>query len=122
MSPERRRNLAASVRQRLLNLARERSEDFNYLLTRYANERLLFRLAGLGPPRPVRAQGCDPVRVVARRSASRNADLLGLEKTRRTRDGPLKHGAQKTTKSRVRTPTIAPTTAAITPAFCQEIH
>ena len=28
MSPERPRNLAASVRQRLLNLARERSEDF----------------------------------------------------------------------------------------------
>ena len=45
MSPERRRNLAASVRQRLLNRARERGEDFNYLLTRYANERLLFRLA-----------------------------------------------------------------------------
>lgn len=45
MSPGRPRNLAASVRQRLLNRARERHEDFNYLLTRYANERLLFRLA-----------------------------------------------------------------------------
>ena len=45
MSPERPRNLAASVRQRLLNRARERHEDFNYLLTRHANERLLFRLA-----------------------------------------------------------------------------
>ena len=45
MSPERPRNLAASVRQRLLNRARGRGEDFNYLLTRYANERLLFRLA-----------------------------------------------------------------------------
>ena len=45
MSPERPRNPAASVRQRLLNRARERREDFNYLLTRYANERLLFRLA-----------------------------------------------------------------------------
>ena len=45
MSPERRRNLAASVRQRLLNLARERSEDFSHLLTRYSNERPLFRLA-----------------------------------------------------------------------------
>ena len=45
MSPERPRDLAASVRQRLLNQARERGEDFNYLLTRYANERLLFRLA-----------------------------------------------------------------------------
>ena len=45
MSPEGLRNLAASVRRRLLNRARERREDFNYLLTRYANERLLFRLA-----------------------------------------------------------------------------
>ena len=45
MSPRRLRNLAASVRQRLLNIARERSEDFNHLLTRYANERLLYRLA-----------------------------------------------------------------------------
>lgn len=46
MSPQHPRNLAASVRQRLLNRARERSEDFTSLLTRYANERLLFRLAG----------------------------------------------------------------------------
>lgn len=45
MSRERPRNLAASVRQRLLNRARERGEDFNHLLTRYVNERLLFRLA-----------------------------------------------------------------------------
>lgn len=34
----------ASVKQRLLNLARERGEDFNFLLTRYAIERLLYRL------------------------------------------------------------------------------
>jgi hypothetical protein len=33
------------VRQRLLNLSRERGEDFNFTLTRYANERLLYRLA-----------------------------------------------------------------------------
>lgn len=39
------KNLPASVRQRLLNLSRERGEDFNFLLTRYANERLLYRLA-----------------------------------------------------------------------------
>lgn len=43
MSPE--RNLSASVHRRLLNRARERGEDFNYLLTRYGNERLLYRLA-----------------------------------------------------------------------------
>lgn len=39
------RNVPASVRQRLLNRARERGEDFNYLLTRYATERPLYRLA-----------------------------------------------------------------------------
>jgi predicted nucleotidyltransferase component of viral defense system len=37
-------NLAASVRQRLLNRAVEKGEDFNLVLTRYALERLLYRL------------------------------------------------------------------------------
>ena len=37
-------NLAASVKQRLLTLSRERKEDFNLLLTKYALERLLFRI------------------------------------------------------------------------------
>ena len=38
-------NVAASIRQRLLNLARERGEDFQQMLTNYALERLLYRLA-----------------------------------------------------------------------------
>jgi predicted nucleotidyltransferase component of viral defense system len=38
------RNLAASVRQRLLNLAQTQKEDFNLVLTRYGIERLLYRL------------------------------------------------------------------------------
>ena len=38
------KNPAASVRQRLLNLARERGDDFNLLLSRYVHERLLYRL------------------------------------------------------------------------------
>lgn len=38
-------DVGASVRTRLLRLARERGEDFQLVLTRYANERLLFRLA-----------------------------------------------------------------------------
>lgn len=38
-------NLTASVRQRLLNRAREKGEDFNLVLTRYASERLLYRLS-----------------------------------------------------------------------------
>lgn len=39
------KDIGASVRARLLRLSRERGEDFQLLLTRYANERLLFRLA-----------------------------------------------------------------------------
>jgi predicted nucleotidyltransferase component of viral defense system len=37
-------NLAASVRQRLLNVSRQRQEDYNLLLSRHAIERLLYRL------------------------------------------------------------------------------
>jgi predicted nucleotidyltransferase component of viral defense system len=39
------KDIGTSVRARLLRLARERGEDFQLVLTRYANERLLFRLA-----------------------------------------------------------------------------
>jgi predicted nucleotidyltransferase component of viral defense system len=39
------RNIAASVRQRLLNASRTRREDFQVTLTRYALERLLYRLS-----------------------------------------------------------------------------
>lgn len=42
------RDLAASVRARLLNKARSDGVDFNLLLTRYALERLLFRLSVSG--------------------------------------------------------------------------
>ena len=38
-------NTAASVKQRLLNLARKRGVEFNQLLTWYGIERLLFRLS-----------------------------------------------------------------------------
>lgn len=38
-------NLAASVRDRLLNIARSKQEDFQSILTRYTLERLLYRLA-----------------------------------------------------------------------------
>jgi predicted nucleotidyltransferase component of viral defense system len=38
------KDIGASVRARLLRLARERGEDFQRLLARYANERLLYRL------------------------------------------------------------------------------
>lgn len=38
-------NIAASVHQRLLNLARERKEEFKFVLTKYALERVLFRIS-----------------------------------------------------------------------------
>jgi hypothetical protein len=37
-------HLAQSVKQRLMNRARQRGDDFNVLLTRYAIERVLYRL------------------------------------------------------------------------------
>jgi hypothetical protein len=39
-----RKDVGASVRARLLQLAKLRGDDFQLLLTRYANERLLYRL------------------------------------------------------------------------------
>ena len=43
--PEKSRNVGASVRQRLLNLAQARGQPLELLLTRYALERLLHRLS-----------------------------------------------------------------------------
>ena len=38
-------NVAASIRARLLNHARETKQDFNLVLTRFCLERLLYRLS-----------------------------------------------------------------------------
>jgi predicted nucleotidyltransferase component of viral defense system len=43
--PEPKRNVGASVRARLVNLAKERNQPNDLLLTRYALERLLYRLS-----------------------------------------------------------------------------
>lgn len=42
---EKQKNIAASIRQRLFNYAKENGLDFNLLLIRFANERLLYRLS-----------------------------------------------------------------------------
>ena len=39
------KNVPASIRQKLLNLARERNQDFGLILTKYALERILFRVS-----------------------------------------------------------------------------
>ncbi len=44
MNNRRGKDMAVSVRDRLLNLARERGEDFQLILTQYGLERLLYRL------------------------------------------------------------------------------
>ena len=45
MSKEKPRNMPASVRQRLMTLARSQNEDFQFVLTRYVIERALYRLS-----------------------------------------------------------------------------
>lgn len=45
MSRDTPRNVSASIRDHLLRLSKERGEDFQAVLTRYANERLLYRLS-----------------------------------------------------------------------------
>ncbi len=44
MSKKQLRNTPDSIKTRLLQLSKQQREDFNYLLTRYAADRLLFRL------------------------------------------------------------------------------
>ena len=39
------KNIPASIRQKLLNLARDRNDDFRLILTKYGLERILFRLS-----------------------------------------------------------------------------
>jgi hypothetical protein len=45
LKPSKSGNVAASVRQRLLNISNSTGEDFGLVLTRYALERLLYRLS-----------------------------------------------------------------------------
>lgn len=52
MTRQRPTNTSASVRQRLLNRARERGEDFQYVLGAYAVERVLYRLSRSDPRPP----------------------------------------------------------------------
>lgn len=74
------KNIGASVRARLLNLARERGEEFQLVLTRYANERILYRLSQSKHERNFILKGAalftvwreDPHR------ATRDLDLLGF--------------------------------------------
>jgi hypothetical protein len=73
------RNLAASVRQRLLNLAKERGEEFNLVLARYAVERFLFRLSRSRYRDRFVLKGATLIQAwgASRHRATRDLDLLG---------------------------------------------
>jgi predicted nucleotidyltransferase component of viral defense system len=72
--------MAASVKQRLLNLAKERNEDFNFLLTRYASERLLYRISRSKYARDFVLKGAMLFHLASRQlphRPTRDVDLLG---------------------------------------------
>ena len=74
------KNVGASVRERLLNLARERHEDFQLLLIRYANERLLYRLAESRHAKGFILKGATLFALwkTDAHRATRDVDLLGI--------------------------------------------
>ncbi len=73
-------DLPASVRQRLLNLSRDRGEDFNFVLTRYAVERLLYRIACSEYATQFILKGASLIAVWTGRELrpTQDVDLLGL--------------------------------------------
>lgn len=74
------KGVGASVRARLLQLARERGEDFQLVLTRYANERLLFRLASSAHAQQFVLKGASLFTLWTGKPhrATRDLDLLGF--------------------------------------------
>lgn len=76
------RNVAASVRQRLLSLAQARKWEFNRVLTRYGVERLLFRLAASKHAARFLLKGATLFTVWEGmpHRATKDLDLLGLRK------------------------------------------
>lgn len=80
MKPNVPRDRAASVRQRLLNLAKERGEEFNFVILRYGLERLLFRLGQSGHGRSFVLKGAMlfPLWSGSAHRATKDMDLLGL--------------------------------------------
>lgn len=74
------RNIGASVRTRLLGLAKDRGEDFQLLLTRYAHERFLYRLAQSAHRERFVLKGAVlfTVWIGAPHRTTRDVDLLGF--------------------------------------------
>ena len=74
------RNVSASVRQRLLNLARKTGEEYNVVLQRYAIERFLFRLGASDQVDQFTLKGATLFHVwaVEKMRPTQDVDLLGF--------------------------------------------
>ncbi len=74
------KNLGASVRQSLFNVAKAQGEDFNYVLVRFALERLLFRLGQPAHADRFRLKGAQLFSLWygMPHRPTRDADLLGF--------------------------------------------
>ena len=91
MTPPREiRNVSASVRQRLLNVARDKGVDFNRVLQRYAAERFLYRLSASGEVDRFTLKGAALFRVWDEQEPrpTRDVDFLAF--------GPEDHAAIRT--------------------------
>ncbi len=74
------KNIAASVKARLLNHARSRGDDFNQLLDRYTRERFLYRLAESSIGKDYILKGASVFQVLLGdpHRPTRDIDLLGF--------------------------------------------
>src|ERR1051326_1256924 len=79
------RNLSASVSQRLLNLARQSGEDYQYVLMRYGLERMMFRFSQSDYARQFVVKGAMLLRVWTGEQYRPTKDLVVLVSSRRTR-------------------------------------
>lgn len=79
MSQKPPRNIPASVKRRLLDLAKDQKEDFNYVLTRYAADRLLYRLSQSPYKQQFILKGATLFRIWSGEPhrATKDVDLLG---------------------------------------------
>ena len=78
-------NVASSERQRLLNLATAQGEDFQRILVRYANERLLYRLSESDHAGDFVLKGAMLFHLASKQMphrTTRDVDLLGCRRTR----------------------------------------
>jgi len=83
MSNAVKKNLAASVRQRLLTISQQQGEPFDLVLTRYGIERLLYRLSQSSYAKYFLLKGAMLFRVwsAATHRPTRDLDLLGVNPT-----------------------------------------